>query len=125
VTAVIVFIAAVAGFAVWFIRKRRAGATRYKILPKFGDQDPDDEDEEDNEGGRGGLLPVYDTRLTEEDDPALAAELESRARERDSQPTVVSPSPLNIQGDDGAPVFTAIVPPIVGGSGRNSPLVDM
>jgi len=99
VTAVIGFVAAVAGFAVWFIRKRRAGAQRYKMLPRFGDHGDDDE----NEGGTGGLLPVYDTSLADEEDPHLAAEMENRAQQqREDLPTVVSPSPLNIQ-DDGAP----------------------
>lgn len=99
-TAVIGFVAAVAGFAVWFIRKRRAGAQRYKMLPRFGDHADDD----DNEPGSGGLLPVYDTSVADEEDPHLAAEMENRSKQqREDLPTVVSPSPLNIQGDDGAP----------------------
>eukprot|EP01113_Clastostelium_recurvatum_P017090 TRINITY_DN1_c1_g1_i3.p1 TRINITY_DN1_c1_g1~~TRINITY_DN1_c1_g1_i3.p1 ORF type:complete len:1621 (-),score=484.11 TRINITY_DN1_c1_g1_i3:48-4910(-) len=104
VTAVIVFVAAVAGFAVWFIRRRRSGATRYKMLSRFGQDDEDDEDDEDNgedeEGGRSMQLPVYDTALTEDEDPQLARELDERARERDeASPSPRSPS-LNIQGED-------------------------
>jgi len=111
VAAVIVFVAVVAAFAVWFVRRKRGESSRYKMLPRFGGDDEEaelenEEHEHDDDGDSGGTLhrlPTYDNQLTEEHDPGLAAEMHSRAQERDlalSSPTPVSPSPLQIQGED-------------------------
>jgi len=78
ITGIIVFVGGIAAFAFWYIKRRR-GSIRYNTLPRF------DEDDE-------GLLPQYDNRLHQEEDPAQVFGINIDPNDIGSPPPVPTPS---------------------------------